>query len=155
MGLRRRLAGLVIGVVAFGLLGILAQSGLAQSRPSSVAAASTAVLFENVRVFDGVSPELSDPANVLVVGNTINAVSSQPLPAASVANVTRIDGQGRVLMPGLIDAHTHLFMETSSEADLVAATATPDALFRRAQDNATAMLMRGFTSARDMAGPVF
>lgn len=155
MGLRRRLAGLVIGVVAFGLLGILAQSGLAQSRPSSVAEASTAVLFENVRVFDGVSPQVSGPTNVLVVGNTINAVGVESPSVSSAANVTRINGQGRVLMPGLIDAHTHLFMETSSEADLVAATANPESLFRRAQENATAMLMRGFTSARDMAGPVF
>lgn len=155
MGLRRRLAGLVIGVVAFGLLGILAQSGLAQSRPSSVAEASTAVLFENVRVFDGVSPQVSGPTNVLVVGNTINAVGVESPSVFSAANVTRINGQGRVLMPGLIDAHTHLFMETSSEADLVAATANPESLFRRAQENATAMLMRGFTSARDMAGPVF
>lgn len=155
MGLRRGLVGLVAGVVMLGLLGILAQSGLAQSRPSRAAASSTAVLFENVRVFDGVSPQLSGPANVLVVGNTINTVGVQSLSVPPAANVTRINGQGRVLMPGLIDAHTHLFMETSSEADLVAATANPESLFRRAQENATAMLMRGFTSARDMAGPVF
>ncbi len=58
-------------------------------------------------------------------------------------------------MPGLIDAHTHIFMETSSEEDLVAATTSPESLFQQAQNNATAMLLRGFTSARDMAGPVF
>ncbi|QQE67104.1 hydrolase [Leptolyngbya sp. BL0902] len=155
MGLRRGLLGLVVGVVLVGLLGIFTQTGLAQSRPSSMAAASTAVLFENVRIFDGVSPQLSGPANVLVVGNTISGVSTQDLTPPATATVTRINGQGRVLMPGLIDAHSHLFMETSTEADLVAATATPEALFRRAQENATAMLMRGFTSVRDMAGPVF
>lgn len=57
-------------------------------------------------------------------------------------------------MPGLIDAHTHLFMETSTVADLMAASDTPEVLFRKAEENATAMLMRGFTSERDMAGPV-
>lgn len=155
MRLRRGLVGLVFGVFVLGLLGVLAQTGLAQSRPASAASPPTAVLFENVRIFDGVSPQLSNPANVLVVGNTINAVSAQSLAVPSATNVTRINGQGRVLMPGLIDAHSHLFMETSSEADLVAATAAPETLFRQAQDNATAMLLRGFTSIRDMAGPVF
>lgn len=155
MRLRRGLVGVVFGVFVLGLLGVLAQTGLAQSRPASATSSSTAVLFENVRIFDGMSPQLSDAANVLVVGNTINAVGAQPLTVPAAANVTRINGQGRVLMPGLIDAHSHLFMETSSEADLVAATAAPETLFRQAQDNATAMLMRGFTSIRDMAGPVF
>jgi imidazolonepropionase-like amidohydrolase len=69
--------------------------------------------------------------------------------------VARISGEGRVLMPGLIDAHTHLFMETSTQEDLIAATTAPERLFQKAQENATGMLMRGFTSARDLAGPVF
>lgn len=149
-----------ISLVAL-LLGILAwvgtQTGLAQSPPAGgqTASSNTAVLFENVRIFDGVSPQLSAPSNVLVVGNTIQAVGAQSLPVPTGSRLTRIDGQGRVLMPGLIDVHTHLFMETTSAEDLIAATADPTVLFRQAQQNATAMLMRGFTSARDMAGPVF
>ena len=37
------------------------------------------VLFENVRVFNGKDGVLSQPANVLVVGNTIQAISASPI----------------------------------------------------------------------------
>ncbi|MBV8883212.1 MAG: amidohydrolase family protein [Chroococcidiopsidaceae cyanobacterium CP_BM_RX_35] len=58
-------------------------------------------------------------------------------------------------MPGLIDAHVHLFMETTPKEQLVSPNTSEEALFQQAQTNATEMLLRGFTSARDMAGPVF
>ncbi|MBV8887022.1 MAG: amidohydrolase family protein [Chroococcidiopsidaceae cyanobacterium CP_BM_RX_35] len=58
-------------------------------------------------------------------------------------------------MPGLIDNHTHLFMETSPVEELLSPNTSFEALFRKAQTNATEMLLRGFTTARDMAGPVF
>ena len=38
----------------------------------------TGVLFENVRIFDGTDRKLSAPANVLVVGNLIQTISTQP-----------------------------------------------------------------------------
>ncbi|TVP61439.1 MAG: amidohydrolase family protein [Leptolyngbya sp. LCM1.Bin17] len=147
----------ILGLLLLLLGGIMALAGFSESRTTSQGQPqrSDIVAFENVRIFNGVSDQLSAPTNVLVVGNTIRTISSQPLPAPARGSVTRIDGEGRVLMPGLIDAHTHLFMETSTEEDLIAATVAPEQLLKRAQENATAMLMRGFTSARDMAGPVF
>ncbi|MDG2614767.1 amidohydrolase family protein [Thermoleptolyngbya sichuanensis XZ-Cy5] len=63
-------------------------------------------------------------------------------------------------MPGLIDVHVHLFLEgVAGQAALFEAGAGGDALvqqvFRAAAESSTQMLMNGFTSARDMAGPVF
>lgn len=145
---------LLLGILLLGLVGLMAPVSFAQSPNRAQNSQSTAVLFENVRIFDGVSDGLTAPANVLVVGNTIQAIGTRSLPIPA-DGVTRISGEGRVLMPGLIDAHTHLFMETSTQEDLMAATTAPERLFQRAQDNATAMLMRGFTSVRDLAGPVF
>jgi imidazolonepropionase-like amidohydrolase len=113
------------------------------------------VIFENVRIFDGTSDQLSAVSHVVVTGNKIEAISTRPFPIPADSAVTRINGEGRVLMPGLIDVHTHLFMETSSEADLMAAETDPERLFQQAQQNAATMLIRGFTSARDVAGPVF
>lgn len=136
------------------LFGFLAQVGLAQD--PSANQPSNAVLFENVRIFDGTSEQLSEPSQVLVVGNQIETIDTRPFPILADSGLTRINGEGRVLMPGLIDAHTHLFMSTLSTEELVEAAATsPDILFQRAEENATAMLLRGFTSARDVAGPVF
>lgn len=114
---------------------------------------STAVLFENVRIFDGASERLSAPSNVLVVGDAIRAISTAPIPEPAGAVVTRVPGGGRTLMPGLIDAHTHLMFETVPQ--LVVLTADVGFVHIAAGKAATDRLMRGFTSVRDMGGPVF
>ena len=72
------------------------------------------ILFTNVHVFDGVNEERIENANVLVVDNLIADVSTEPL---AVANAQIIDGGGRTLMPGLIDAHVHMSI-TEPIADL-------------------------------------
>ena len=69
------------------------------------------------------------------------------------ADVRVINANGRVLMPGLIDAHWHMFMAATSPA--VITTADPGYLNLLAARQAEATLMRGFTTIRDMGGPVF
>ncbi|WP_297087501.1 amidohydrolase family protein [Thermoleptolyngbya sp. C42_A2020_037] len=118
------------------------------------------VVFQNVRVFDGTSPRLSGPTNVLVIDNKIERISTSPIPVPADLRTLLINGEGKVLMPGLIDAHAHLFLEgVAGQAALFEAGAGGDALvqrvFRAAAESSTQMLMNGFTSARDMAGPVF
>ena len=60
---------------------------------------------------------------------------------------------GRVLMPGLIDAHWHAFMAATPQPLLM--TADPSYLHLLAARQAEATLMRGFTTVRDLGGPVF
>jgi imidazolonepropionase-like amidohydrolase len=60
-------------------------------------------LFTNVMIFDGVH-ERRMAGNVLVEGNLIKHVSEEAIDAP---NATVINGEGRTLMPGLIDMHTH------------------------------------------------
>lgn len=146
-----------LGALLLVMSGFMVRVGVAQesSPGNSANPQANSVLFENVRIFDGRSDQLSAPSNVFVIGNQIQAIDTQPLPIPADISLTRIEGAGRVLMPGLIDAHTHLFMETSTVEELVEATANPELLVRKTVGNATAMLMRGFTTARDMAGPVF
>jgi len=115
---------------------------------------STAVLIENVRVFDGQSTRLSGPSNVLVVGNVIQLISSQPLAPPAGASVTRIQGGGRTLMPGLIDNHVHIALSTTGQADLLSDATTADVLQARATSEAGEMLLRGFTAVRDLGGPL-
>jgi imidazolonepropionase-like amidohydrolase len=110
-------------------------------------------LFVEVRVFDGKGGTLSVPSNVLVQGNTIKRISASPIDASRIANVTLVNGGGRVLMPGLIDAHWHAFMASAPLALLM--TADPAYLNLLAARQAEATLMRGFTTVRDMGGPVF
>jgi imidazolonepropionase-like amidohydrolase len=111
------------------------------------------VLFRNVRVFDGTSPSLTAPTAVLVRGNTIAAIGARAV--AATPAVTIVDGTGRTLMPGLIDNHVHIFMSASSQAEMMDPRATFASLEAKAAEEARLMLLRGFTSARDMGGPAF
>jgi imidazolonepropionase-like amidohydrolase len=146
--LSRRSALFALGcAIACALAGpALAQTGAPAPPPG-------AVIFENVRIFDGVGDSLSPPAFVLVLGKQIKAISSAPIADPPGASVTRIAGGGRTLMPGLIDAHTHLMFATVPQMALL--TADIGFVNIAAAKGATEMLMRGFTSTRDLGGPVF
>lgn len=110
-------------------------------------------LFQNVRVFDGTGSELTTPVHVLVRGNKIEKISKTPLSLDRRSDTVLIDGGGRTLMPGLIDAHAHLTFNTLPMAMM--ATADPGYLQIRQAINAKEMLMSGFTSVRDVSGPVY
>jgi len=60
----------------------------------------------NATVIDGTAAPARQVAAVLVRGGKITAISDRAPPAA--AGVKRIDLTGRYLLPGLIDAHTHI-----------------------------------------------
>lgn len=132
---------------------LAASAAYAQAPQPGTPAAPPAVLFENVRVFDGTSAALSGPANVLVVGNVIKSISRTPVSDPAAVTAARIAGDGRTLMPGLIDAHTHIMFATIPEI----AVLTSDVGFLNvaAVKAANDMLLRGFTSIRDLGGPVF
>jgi imidazolonepropionase-like amidohydrolase len=112
---------------------------------------ASATLFQNVRIFDGKGTSLSAPSNVLVKGNVIERISTEPV--AADPSVTVIAGNGRTLMPGLIDAHWHAMLIRPDPVQAI----TGDAGYNNiaAGVEATDTLTRGFTTARDVGGPVF
>ena len=122
------------------------------AQPQS-AAPSSLILFENVRIFDGKSRTLSGSMNVLVRGNTIDRISKDPIPVDRSANTRIVAGGGRTLMPGLIDAHWHAMFVRPTPAALL--TGDIGHLNLVAGAEATETLMRGFTTVRDVGGPVF
>lgn len=133
-------------------LGVALALGLIQtSRAATPPADGGATLFQNVRVFNGKSATLSPPSNVLVRGNLIERISTSPI--AADPNVRVIAGGGRVLMPGLTDAHWHAMMIRATPALLLGSDVGYTTLL--AAGEATATLMRGFTTVRDMGGPSF
>lgn len=70
-----------------------------------IAAPPAPVVFENVRVFDG---ERVIPAATVVVENRrITQIAGAGDPVAMPSGARRVDGSGKTLLPGLIDAHTH------------------------------------------------
>lgn len=134
-----------------------ADASFAQQAPGSAAAATPAdaraTLFRNVRIFDGNRLALSAPSNVLVRGNTIARISADPIAVDAIAGVRVIEGGARVLMPGLMDAHWHAFAAATAQSVLL--TADLSYLHLLAAREAEATLMRGFTTIRDLGGPVF
>src|SRR5262252_1358551 len=113
----------------------------------------TIVLFQNVRVFNGKSGALAGPSNVLVRGNKIERISTAPIPTDRSAKTQIIEGSGRTLMPGLIDVHWHAMLIRHNPAQAI----TGDVGYNNivAGVEATDTLMRGFTTVRDVGGPVF
>jgi imidazolonepropionase-like amidohydrolase len=107
--------------------------------------------FINVRIFDGVSDELREGLQVIIEGNAIKAIETAGTPLPQ--NATIIDGAGGVLMPGLIDAHWHAIMARPSM--MTAMTADFNYIQALAIAEAQATVLRGFTTVRDMGGPVF
>lgn len=103
-------------------------------------------LITHVQIFDGHNLITKD-GSVRIDGPHIVEVSKRPLTARK--NETVIDGQGKFLMPGLIDAHVHVSWSFPfAKAD----QANPSYRTASAVAAAANMLNRGFTTVRDTAG---
>jgi len=102
-------------------------------------------LFSNVRIFDG-TPNPPRAGDVLVDGEHIAQVAHAPDTIAPASADTVIDGAGMLLMPGMIDAHTHLTWASSVEKIYHAFILPPDELEVAATRNARVLLDHGFTS---------
>lgn len=156
MSSRRRVSALAVCALSFALIfsALIVSVSAAQAQQSQTPPADSAVtLFNNVRVFDGKGSSLTEPTNVLVRGNLIAKISSAPIATDRMATTTLIDGGGRTLMPGLIDAHWHAMLIRLNPAQAIFGDVGFSNL--SAGVEATATLMRGFTTVRDVGGPVF
>ncbi|HET7620546.1 MAG TPA: amidohydrolase family protein [Gemmatimonadaceae bacterium] len=128
------------------LLAMMAAPLLAQGSDSSAS-----YLLVPDRVFDGISPEPHEGWVVLVRGERIAAVG----PAARVsapASARRIELRGATLLPGLIDAHSHMFLHPYNEASWNDQVLREPLALRvaRATNHARATVMAGFTTVRDL-----
>ncbi len=135
---------MMIRSVLFGI--VLGSTLLAQAQPPR----TTVTALRSARLFDGLHDTTVPNGVVVIDGSRIVAVGSNlPIPAGA----TVIDLGDTTLLPGFIDAHTHLSDESSDDwnADTIGSlrrTVAEAAL--RASDNARRTLMAGFTTVRDV-----
>lgn len=108
------------------------------------------LVLTNIRLFDGVTASLRDGLCVRIEGNRVADI--QPA-GPRQEGVESLDCGGRVLMPGLIDAHWHSMLCGISQ--LAAMTVDTPYIHLNAARQAQNTLMRGFTSVRDAGGPSF
>ncbi len=103
-------------------------------------------LLQCGRVFDGVSGSLVQNVGILVVGGTIAAVG----PGLAVPEgATVVDLRGFTVVPGLIDAHTHIALHPGGYEEQILRE-TPELRAIHATLNARATLEAGITSIRDL-----
>ena len=109
--------------------------------------AAAQLLFRNFQLLDPLKDQVQGGYELLVEGDLIREISRKPIKAT---RAQAIDCGKRVLMPGLIDCHVHLYL---SEVNIRALEAIPLTLATaRAANLMRGMLDRGFTTVRDTGG---
>ena len=128
-------------------LGLVPSTGV-QAAPSGP---TPPIVFGNFLLFDGKSGVLRGGLRLLVEGNRIKQIATGDVTPPEGARM--IDCGGRVIMPGLIDAHWHTIFAAVSVNALFSADI--GYIFLTASAEAERTLMRGFTTVRDLGGPSF
>src|SRR5579862_5550658 len=113
--------------------------------------ASAQLILAPARVFDALNGTTHEGWVVVVNGDRITSVG----PRASVAkppNARQVDLPGTTLLPGLIDAHAHLFLHPYAETPYADQVLKEPLALRvaRATVAARKTLMAGFTTLRDL-----
>jgi imidazolonepropionase-like amidohydrolase len=127
------------GSIAAAFFSLSVVSAAQQSAP-------TPIVLLAARLLDIDSGTILKPGEVLVVGNRIRAAGSS-IEHPQGAKV--IDLGDTTLMPGLIDAHVHLFLHPGAE-DLQTVEESIPWRTILAEQAAKADLMAGYTAERDM-----
>ncbi len=105
-------------------------------------------LVRNATVFDSAEGVLRPGSTLVIEGDRFVAVTQETIEVHDVART--IDAEGRVVLPGLIDAHVHV---SATSHDLPGLALQPASLTgAESSQLMAAMLRRGFTSVRDAAG---
>ena len=117
------------------------------SAGASESPSANQVLIRNVNVWNGIDDRSADGLSVLIENNLIKSIGDDP---AAAETATIIDGRGRILIPGIIDAHTHLALPTAKEK---LRTEDPTYLAALSVQVAERILMHGWTTVRDIGGP--
>jgi imidazolonepropionase-like amidohydrolase len=123
------------------------------SASASAAEKGAPIVLNASHLYDGKSDRLVSPAVVVVADGKITAVGSG---GAIPADATIIDLGDATLLPGFIDAHTHLSHQRSPDwkqdrIDSLEESVAEQALI--ASEYARKTLIAGFTTVRDVGAP--
>lgn len=121
---------------------------------SAVFAQSRTYVLRAERIFDGVSGRIATPGLVVVSNGVIQSVGGSSVPAGA----TEIDLGDATLLPGFIDAHTHLSFDFNPDynGDALLSLQRPiSEKAIRATANARKTVMAGFTTVRDVGSADF
>jgi imidazolonepropionase-like amidohydrolase len=120
---------------------------------SLLVAQSNVIVLKAAHLFDSGSGQLASPGIVVVSNGSVQSVGG-----AAPAGATVIDLGDATLLPGFIDAHTHLSQEFNPDyigSDLLALQRPISEKAIRATANARKTVMAGFTTVRDVGASDF
>jgi imidazolonepropionase-like amidohydrolase len=118
----------------------------AQPQPQQPAPSPHAIVLHAARLLDVESGRITTPGEILVQGDVIKEVGAK---VTHPAGAEIIDLGDRTLLPGLIDAHVHLFLHPGAEDLQTVQESVPQRTIMAtlaARDD----LLAGFTAERDM-----
>jgi imidazolonepropionase-like amidohydrolase len=133
-------------VICLLLSAIILQGGITLLSGQPQQASSRPVLLRAAHVLNVADGRLIEPGEILVADHHITAVGSRLSPPAGTEV---LDLGDTTLLPGLIDAHVHLFLHPGAEDLQTVEESVPQRVIRAvlaARDD----LMAGFTAERDM-----
>ena len=111
---------------------------------------SRRTVVANAKLFDSRRGRMQPSTTIVIEGERIVHVTTE---SVQVDDALVIDAGGRVVVPGLIDAHVHV---TAVSHDVLQLAMQPPSLITaQSKDVMQGMLLRGFTSVRDAAGADF
>lgn len=149
---RRRIPSALAAMTALGLGSMGALVVPEASAANSVDAAAVDLIITHARVFDGRSATLRGNAEIVIAGGRIVELRDASVDGTRRDSPRVVDAGNRVVMPGLIDAHIHPTIAVSIQA---LRDNDPNYIVARSSVEARHILMRGFTTIRDMGGPAF
>jgi len=135
-----RLRRFLVGLLFFVAIGSAIGTAQSQGRPP------TSIILRAARLLDIEDGKIMTPGEVLVEGDRIREVGRS---VSHPAGAQLIDLDDATLMPGLIDAHVHLFLHPGQEDLQTVEESVPQRTITavlQARDD----LMAGFTAERDM-----
>src|SRR6266498_4366149 len=142
---------LLLAVLVTAVCPFVQTTASAQAQSAAANPPENVYLLKPAHVFDGESAQLHDDWVVLVRGEKIQAVGrASEIKTPTDAEI--IDLPGTTLMPGLIDAHSHVLLHPYSETvwnDQVAREAL-SLRVARATNHLRNTLLAGFTTIRDL-----
>ncbi len=110
-----------------------------------------AIVVRAARMVDVTKGQLVAPAVLVISGDKIRSVGASDVPAGA----RTIDLGDLTLMPGRIDAHTHLTMDISGDWVTRSVRELPADAALRGAYNARLTLLAGFTTVRDVGAGGF
>ena len=109
----------------------------------------TALLIRDVSLVDVVQGRVDAPRSVVIEDGLIRDIVAQ----APSWSGPSLDGSGRYLAPGLIDAHVHCFLNASGTPRLDYLAASDEQHLAVGRHNLGVAIRAGITTVRDVGAP--